>query len=279
MLYNSIFYNSKIRQKELDKIINRFLNIPYDAFYNNKNISEININSNKIISIVLYGGKYNKINIISNSLEALELYDTIFNIESMKTNNNNYIIKTSNLKYFYCQKYGYTANKDCFDIGNPKASFFAKKNNFKFFPINTEFNLIKSTSYFIEDFLEKSSGFYNSYFTKEESENIVNNLELEIPTPNYISYFFDKAVNLNDIKIKKLIITLSRNTNFGLSKNVYAPVYHGHQLNSFINSFITTKDVIEKIRWPALEEIIIKNDYNMTHELNVLGVKIKYVQA
>ena len=279
MLYDSIFYNSKIRQKELDKIINRFLNIPYDTFYNNKNISEINIDSNKIISIVLYGGKYNKINIISNSLEVLELYDTIFNIESMKTNNNNYIIKAPNLKYFYCQKYGYTADKDYFNIGNPKASFFAKKDNFKFFPISTEFNFVKPTSYFIEDFLEKSSGFYNSYFTQEESENVINNLELEIPTPNYISYLFDKTINLNDIKIKKLIITLNRNSDLNLSKYVYAPVYNGHQLYSFINSFITTKDVIEKIRWPALEEIIIKNDYNNTIELNVLGVKIKYVQA
>ena len=275
MLYDSAFRGSKIKQAEIDKIINRFLNIPYNTFGDNKNISELNINSNILITASLKYQKYNKINIQSDSLEVLEFDDKIFNIESMKSNNDNYIVIAPNLQYFYCEKYGYTADKNHFNIGRPKMSFLTKKDNFKFFPISTNFNFIKPTSYFIDDFLGKSDGFYNSYFTKEESENIINNLELEIPTINYRYYLFDKSINLNDIKIKKLTITID-NTGYRTSKYTYMPVQISNYLYDYNNNFIDDKQTIEKMRWPALEEIIVKG-YPRKYEKTVLGVKIKYV--
>lgn len=275
MLYDSAFRGSKIKQAEIDKIINRFLNIPYNTFGDNKNISELNINSNILITASLKYQKYNKINIQSDSLEVLEFDDKIFNIESMKSNNDNYIVIAPNLQYFYCEKYGYTADKNHFNIGRPKMSFLTKKDNFKFFPISTNFNFIKPTSYFIDDFLGKSDGFYNSYFTKEESENVINNLELEIPTINYRYYLFDKSINLNDIKIKKLTITID-NAGYKTSKYTYMPVQISNYLYDYNNNFIDDKQTIEKMRWPALEEIIVKG-YPRKYEKTVLGVKIKYV--
>ena len=275
MLYNSAFRGSKIKQAEIDKIINRFLNIPYNTFGDNKNISELNINSNILITASLKYQKYNKINIQSDSLEVLEFDDKIFNIESMKSNNDNYIVIAPNLQYFYCEKYGYTADKNHFNIGRPKMSFLTKKDNFKFFPISTNFNFIKPTSYFIDDFLGKSDGFYNSYFTKEESENVINNLELEIPTANYRYYLFDKSINLNDIKIKKLTITIDK-AEYRTSKYTYMPVQISNYLYDYNNNFIDDKQTIEKMRWPALEEIIVKG-YPRKYEKTVLGVKIKYV--
>ena len=274
---DNVFIWSNIKQQEIDKIINRFLNIPYSTFGDNKNIKELNINSNMLISASFYYQKFDKINIRSTSLEILEFKDKVFNVDSMKNNNDNYIVIAPNLQYFYCEKYGYTADKNHLDIGNPKMSFLAKKDNFKFFPINTDYDFIKPTSYFIEDFLGKSDGYYNSYFTKEESENVINNLELEIPTPNYRYYLFDKSVNLSDIKIKKLTITVDR-SNYRPSKYIYSPVGSSHNLNDYNAGFINYKPVIEKMRWPALEEIIIKGQ-NSNHEYNILGVKIKYVQA
>ena len=276
MLYDDVFYQSKIKQQEIDKIINRFINIPYSAFCNNKNIRELNIDSDILISASFYYQKYDKINIRSNSLEILEFEDAIFNVDSMKNNNDNYVVIAPNLQYFYCEKYGYTADKNHFNIGNPKMSFFAKKDNFKFFPINSDYDFIRSTSYFIEDFLEKSDGYYNSYFTKEESENIINNLELEIPITNYRYYLFDKSINLSDIKIKKLTITMDNTENYKPSKYIYSPVGPGHYLYDYNIGFFRYKEVIEKIRWPALEEILIKNNF-YHQEYTILGVKIKYV--
>ena len=273
-LSDAIFRNSNIKQQEIDRIINRFINIPYSTFDNNKNIKELNINSNMLISASFYYQRFNKINIISNSLEILEFKDPIFNLDSMRSDNNNYIVDTPNLQYFYCEKYGYTADKNHFNIGNPKMSFFAKKDNFKFFPINMNFNLIKPTSYFIEDFLGKSNGYYNSYFTKEESENVINNLELEMPTPNYRYYLFDKSINLSDIKIKKLIITVDENY-YTPSKVVYSPVGPSFYLKDQNNNFIISKSVIEKMRWPALEEIVLKG-YGSFDDTTILGVKIKH---
>ena len=274
---DNVFIWSSIKQQEIDKIINRFLNIPYSTFGDNKNIKELNINSNMLISASFYYQKFDKINIRSNSLEILEFKDKVFNVDSMKNSNDNYIVIAPNLQYFYCEKYGYTADKNHLDIGNPKMSFLAKKDNFKFFPINTDYDFIKPTSYFIEDFLGKSDGYYNSYFTKEESENVINNLELEIPTPNYRYYLFDKSVNLSDIKIKKLTITVD-SSNYRPSKYIYSPVGSSHNLKDYNAGFINYKPVIEKMRWPALEEIVIKGQ-DSNHEYNILGVKIKYVQA
>ena len=278
MLYDNVFYQSKIKQQEIDKIINRFINIPYSTFNDNKNIKELNINSDILISASFYYQKYDKINIRSNSLEMLEFKDSIFNVDSMKNNNDNYIVIAPNLQYFYCEKYGYTADKNHFNIGNPKMSFFAKKDNFKFFPINANLNIIKPTSYFIEDFLGKSNGYYNSYFTKEESENIINNLELEILTPNYRYYLFDKSINLSDIKIKKLTITIDNMSIYTPSKYTYSNIGPDHYLYDYNVSSFYYKEVIEKIRWPALEEIVVKG-FNSNSEVTVLGVKIKYVQA
>lgn len=277
ILSDAIFRNSNIKQQEIDKIISRFINIPYSTFDNNKNIKELNINSNILFSASFYYQKFSKINIKSASLEILEFRDRAFDADSMKSNNDNYIVITPNLQYFYCEKYGYTADKNHFNIGNPKMSFFAKKDNFKFFPINSDYDFIKPTSYFIEDFLGKSNGYYNSYFTKEESESVINNLELEIPVPNYRYYLFDKSINLSDIKIKKLIIKLDT-SHYQPSKYTYSPVGSSHNLYDANASFIESKTVIEKMRWPALEEIVIKGS-SINYEKTVLGVKIKYVQA
>ena len=277
LIGDSIFAESNIKQQEIDKIINRFVNIIYSTFRNNKNIRELNINSDILVSASFYYQKFDKINIRSTSLEILEFRDNVFNVDSMKNNNDNYIVIAPNLQYFYCEKYGYTADKNHLNIGNPKMSFFAKKDNFKFFPINTDFDFIKPTSYFIEDFLGKSNGYYNSYFTKEESENVINNLELEIPVPNYRYYLFDKSINLSDIKIKKLTITVD-SSYYIPSKEIYSPAGLSHYLNDYNNGFLENKRVIEKMRWPALEEIIIKGK-SINYEKTVLGVKIKYVQA
>ena len=276
MLGDTVFVDSNISQQEIDKVINRFVNVPYSTFRNNKNIKELNINSNLLIAASFFYQKFNKINIRSNSLEILEFTDKIFNVDSMKNNNDNYIVIAPNLQYFYCEKYGYTADKNHLDIGNPKMSFFAKKDNFKFFPINDDYDLIKPTSYFIEDFLGKSNGYYNSYFTKEESENIINNLELEIPVPNYRYYLFDKSINLSDIKIKKLTITLDNNY-YKPSKAINNAVGGSHYLNDKNGDWLSDKRTIEKMRWPALEEIIVKGRARKNYEETVLGVKIKYV--
>lgn len=276
MLGDAVFADSNISQQEIDKIINRFINIPYITFRDNKNIKELNINSNLLISASFFYQKFNKINIKSNSLEILEFKDKIFNVDSMKNNNDNYIVIAPNLQYFYCEKYGYTVDKNHLNIGSPKMSFFAKKDNFKFFPINDDYDFIKPTSYFIEDFLGKSNGYYNSYFTKEESENVINNLELEIPVPNYRYYLFDKSINLSDIKIKKLTITLDNNY-YKPSKAINNAVGGSHYLNDKNGDWLSDKRTIEKMRWPALEEIIVKGRARKNYEETVLGVKIKYV--
>lgn len=276
MLGDAVFADSNISQQEINKIINRFINIPYITFRDNKNIKELNINSNLLISASFFYQKFNKINIKSNSLEILEFKDKIFNVDSMKNNNDNYIVIAPNLQYFYCEKYGYTVDKNHLNIGNPKMSFFAKKDNFKFFPINDDYDFIKPTSYFIEDFLGKSNGYYNSYFTKEESENVINNLELEIPVPNYRYYLFDKSINLSDIKIKKLTITLDNNY-YKPSKAINNAVGGSHYLNDKNGDWLSDKRTIEKMRWPALEEIIVKGRARKNYEETVLGVKIKYV--
>ena len=275
-LSSAVFGESKIKQQEIDKIINRFINISDYTFRDNKNIKELNINSNLLISASFYYQKFDKINIRSNSLEILEFTDRAFNVNLMKSNNENYIVIAPNLQYFYCEKYGYTADKNHLDIGNPKMSFLAKKDNFKFFPINNDYDLIKPTSYFIEDFLGKSNGYYNSYFTKEESENVINNLELEIPVTNYRYYLFDRSINLSDIKIKKLTITLD-DSYYKPSKDINTPVGGSHYLNDRNGDFLNDKRVIEKMRWPALEEIIVKGRARRGYEETVLGVKIKYV--
>lgn len=276
MLGDAVFVDSNISQQEIDKVINRFINIPYSTFRDNKSIKELNINSNLLVAASFFYQKFNKINIRSNSLEILEFKDRIFNVDSIKNNNDNYIVIAPNLQYFYCEKYGYTVDKNHLDIGNPKMSFFAKKDNFKFFPINDDYDFIKPTSYFIEDFLGKSNGYYNSYFTKEESENVINNLELEIPVPNYRYYLFDKSINLSDIKIKKLTITLD-SSYYKPSKELNNAVGGSHYLNDKNGDWLNDKRTIEKMRWPALEEIIVKGRARRNYEETVLGVKIKYV--
>ena len=42
-------------------------------------------------------------------------------------------------------------------------------------------------------------------------------------------------------------------------------------------TLLGSKEYIQKYRWPALEEINIKNDFSNPTERTVLGVKIKYV--
>ena len=56
-------------------------------------------------------------------------------------------------------------------------------------------------------------------------------------------------------------------------------VIFGYNKTVTIEEQLKNKEFLQNFRWPALKEIIIKNNYARTGELEVLGVKIKYVPA
>lgn len=55
-------------------------------------------------------------------------------------------------------------------------------------------------------------------------------------------------------------------------------VYNYAPISSFVYDINYVSRFMEKYRWPALEEIIIKNS-SSNKEYTNLGVKIKYVKA
>ena len=271
-------------QESFDLIKNRFIFLgPYLLKYCKK-IKNFIIKNNNVKYIYLNQyTKLDKINIESESLQVLSIFDEVFNDVEIKKDSDNYKIIAKNCLIFLGENKGIYSTYHTIDIPNTKISFIADKNNLLYyFGYNYQFDLF---SKHIPDYNGNSDGQDVSYYNKVESSSIINNNELTISIP-MLHMLFHKDINKENININTLNINLNDYQPFNFNMDYYTrdsytsystTPYYLHYDN--INS-----DIIEKIRWPKLKIINIHNLYRSINldpgknykEKNILGISIRY---
>lgn len=271
-------------QESFDLIKNRFIFLgPYLLKYCKK-IKNFIIKNNNVKYIYLNQyAKLDKINIESESLQVLSVFDEVFNDVEIKKDPDNYKIIAKNCLIFLGENKGIYSTYHTIDIPNTKVSFIADKNNLLYYSgYNYQFDLF---SKHIPDYNGNSGGQDVSYYNKVESSSIINNNELTISIP-MLHMLFHKDINKENININTLNINLNDYQPFNFNMDYYTrdsytsystiPYYlHYDNINS---------DIIEKIRWPKLKIINIHNLYRSINldpgknykEKNILGISIRY---
>lgn len=277
-LDDTSFYMTNMSQESFNRIKDNFYNFNPNTFFMAKQIKEVILrNSNlKFINIGFKNVNLEKFIIDSESIEGIILEDSYLNNPKLHESKENYKINAPNAKIFLFETKGAYSTFHTINMPNLEYSCIAKPEKRKEFAIK---DIAKEkpdiTSRHILDFGGNTNGIDVSYFNDSDSISKSNLEELEMPDHNLIFYAFSNVINKNDIKIKRLIIYLDALRNIYLSTKIP----FGYSGTTTINEQLSNKDFLQNFRWPALEEIIIKNNYAKIGELDVLGVKIKYVQA
>lgn len=277
-LDDTSFYMTNMSQESFDRIKDNFYNFSANTFFMAKQIKEVVLrNSNlKFLNIGFKNVNLEKFVIDSESIEGIILEDSYLNNPKLHENKENYKINAPNAKIFLFETKGAYSTFHTINMPNLEYSCIAKPEKRKEFAIK---DIAKEkpgiTSRHILDFGGNTNGIDVSYFNNNDSISKSNLEELEMPDHNLIFYAFSNVINKNDIKIKRLIIYLDALKNTYLSTKIP----FGYNETATIDGQLSNKDFLQNFRWPALEEIIIKNNYAKTGELDVLGVKIKYVRT
>ena len=271
-------------QESFDLIKDRFIFLGPHLLRDCKKIKNFIIKNNNVKYIYLNQyTKLDKINIESESLQVLSIFDEVFNDVEIKKDPDNYKIIAKNCLIFLGKNKGIYSTYHTIDIPNTKVSFIANKNNLLYyFGDNYQFDLF---SKHIPDYNGNSGGQDVSYYNKVESSSIINNNELTISIP-MLHMLFHKDINKENININTLNINLNDYQPFNFNIDYYIrnsytsystiPYYlHYNNINS---------DIIEKIRWPKLKIINIHNLYRSINldpgknykEKNILGISIRY---
>lgn len=271
-------------QESFDLIKDRFIFLGPYLLRNCKKIKNFIIKNNNVKYIYLNQyAKLDKINIESESLQVLSMFDKVFNDVEIKKDPDNYKIIAKNCLIFLGENKGIYSTYHTIDIPNTKVSFIANKNNLLYyFGYNYQFDLF---SKHIPDYNGNSGGQDVSYYNRVESSSIINNNELTISIP-MLHMLFHKDINKENININTLNINLNDYQPFNFNVDYY--IKDSYTSYSTIPHYLyydnINSDIIEKIRWPKLKIINIHNLYRSINldpgknykEKNILGISIRY---
>ena len=245
-------------------------------------------NKVKILSSAfgLYKGLYKKIIIDSSSLIAMNYIwpdkEAMDNIDQY----NNYKINAPNLEYINYANSLYSTKHSIDILSNPNIKYMV------YTDISNHSKEVDKLSiwlpypktmagYYLNDLAGTSSKKKYSLLNETETLDAMSKEEVTINASPSLFFIFDPDVfDKNTCKIKKIKINI-----YHINKQ-YIDRYENDSVDVIISGEDTinytnlANDVIEGLRWPALEEIIIHDpNVKQDRERIALGVKIKYVQA
>lgn len=269
------FYETNMSQESFNRIKDNFVNFVHECFCRAKNIKEVVLNNSNLLffSEAFLGVPLEKFVINSSSVKAIILSDRFLKNQKLHDDPDNYKINAINNEIFMFEDLGAYSTVHTINMPNLKHSYIAKPGtriDFGYNYLRYEEPLVMAKH--LNDFGGSTSGIDISYFNDQDSITNANLETLEINDWNTFYALFSNVVNKNDIKIKKLVIKMSNRMQPQDIKEflTYSPA-------SNMMTLLGSKEYIQKYRWPALEEINIKNDFSNPTERTVLGVKIKYV--
>nr|DAS34039.1 MAG TPA: hypothetical protein [Caudoviricetes sp.] len=275
IMSDTSFYRTNMTQESFDRIKNNFVNFAERCFSEAKQIKEVVLNNSnlKLFNIGFRNVNLEKLVIDSPTIGAIIIEDSMLNNSKLNESSDNYKINAPNAKVFIFENKGGYSTYHTLDMPNLEYSYFASPQKRKTYGYNPDKNEDPSIlARHVDDFGGTSNGVNISYYNDAESIAKANLEELDVPKGIFMT-LFSNAVNKNDIKIKKIKLDI-----LGIEPYSSGYVYNYAPISSFVYDINYVSRFMEKYRWPALEEIIIKN-ISSNKEYTNLGVKIKYVKA
>ena len=275
IMSDTSFYRTNMTQESFDRIKNNFVNFAERCFSEAKQIKEVVLNNSnlKLFNIGFRNVNLEKLVIDSPTIGAIIIEDSMLNNSKLNESSDNYKINAPNVKVFIFENKGGYSTYHTLDMPNLEYSYFASPQKRKTYGYNPDKNEDPSIlARHVDDFGGTSNGVNISYYNDAESIAKANLEELDVPKGIFMT-LFSNAVNKNDIKIKKIKLDI-----LGIEPYSSGYVYNYAPISSFVYDINYVSRFMEKYRWPALEEIIIKNS-SSNKEYTNLGVKIKYVKA
>ena len=275
IMSDTSFYRTNMTQESFDRIKNNFVNFAERCFSEAKQIKEVVLNNSnlKLFNIGFRNVNLEKLVIDSPTIGAIIIEDSMLNNSKLNESSDNYKINAPNAKVFIFENKGGYSTYHTLDMPNLEYSYFASPQKRKTYGYNPDKNEDPSIlARHVDDFGGTSNGINISYYNDAESIAKANLEELDVPKGIFMT-LFSNAVNKNDIKIKKIKLDI-----LGIEPYSSGYVYNYAPISSFVYDINYVSRFMEKYRWPALEEIIIKNS-SSNKEYTNLGVKIKYVKA
>lgn len=275
IMSDTSFYCTNMTQESFNRIKNNFVNFAERCFSEAKQIKEVVLNNSnlRLFNIGFRNVNLEKLVIDSPTIDAIIIEDSMLNNSKLNESSDNYKINAPNAKVFIFENKGGYSTYHTLDMPNLEYSYFASPQKRKTYGYNPDKNEDPSIlARHVDDFGGTSNGVNISYYNDAESIAKANLEELDVPKGIFMT-LFSNAVNKNDIKIKKIKLDIS-----GVEPYSSGYVYNYAPIFSFVYDIDYVSRFMEKYRWPALEEIIIKNS-SSNEEYTNLGVKIKYVKA
>lgn len=275
IMSDTSFYRTNMTQESFNRIKNNFVNFAERCFSEAKQIKEVVLNNSnlRLFNIGFRNVNLEKLVIDSPTIGAIIIEDSMLNNSKLNESSDNYKINAPNAKVFIFENKGGYSTYHTLDMPNLEYSYFASPQKRKTYGYNPDKNEDPSIlARHVDDFGGTSNGVNISYYNDAESIAKANLEELDVPKGIFMT-LFSNAVNKNDIKIKKIKLDI-----LGIEPYSSEYVYNYAPISSFVYDINYVSRFMEKYRWPALEEIIIKNS-SSNKEYTNLGVKIKYVKA
>ena len=275
IMSDTSFYRTNMTQESFNRIKNNFVNFAERCFFEAKQIKEVVLNNSnlKLFNIGFRNVNLEKLVIDSPTIGAIIIEDSMLKNSKLNESSDNYKINAPNAKVFIFENKGGYSTYHTLDMPNLEYSYFASPQKRKTYGYNPNKNEDPSIlARHVDDFGGTSNGVNISYYNDAESIAKANLEELDVPKGIFMT-LFSNAVNKNDIKIKKIKLDI-----LGVEPYSSGYVYNYEPISSFVYDIDYVSRFMEKYRWPALEEIIIKNS-SSNKEYTNLGVKIKYVKA
>lgn len=245
-------------------------------------------NKVKILSSAfeLYRGLYKKIIIDSTSLIAMSyIWPNKVGMDNINEYDN-YKINAPNLEYINYVDSLYSTKHSIDVLSNPniKYSIYTDVSNHskETGKLSVWLPYPKTMAgYYLNDLAGTSSKKKYSLLNETETLDAMSKEEVTINASPSLFFIFDPDVfDKNTCKIKKIKINI-----YHINKQ-YIDRYENDSVDVIISGEDTinytnlNNNIIEALRWPALEEIIIHDpNVKQDRERIALGVKIKYVQA
>lgn len=273
IMSDTSFYRTNMTQESFNRIKNNFVNFAERCFSEAKQIKEVVLNNSnlRLFNIGFRNVNLEKLVIDSPTIGAIIIEDSMLNNSKLNESSDNYKINAPNAKVFIFENKGGYSTYHTLDMPNLEYSYFASPQKRKTYGYNPDKNEDPSIlARHVDDFGGTSNGVNISYYNDAESIAKANLEELDVPKGIFMT-LFSNAVNKNDIKIKKIKLDI-----LGIEPYSSGYVYNYAPISSFVYDINYVSRFMEKYRWPALEEIIIKNS-SSNKEYTNLGVKIKYV--
>ncbi len=275
IMSDTSFYRTNMTQESFNRIKNNFVNFAERCFSEAKQIKEVVLNNSnlRLFNIGFRNVNLEKLVIDSPTIGAIIIEDSMLNNSKLNESSDNYKINAPNAKVFIFENKGGYSTYHTLYMPNLEYSYFASPQKRKTYGYNPDKNEDPSIlARHVDDFGGTSNGVNISYYNDAESIAKANLEELDVPKGIFMT-LFSNAVNKNDIKIKKIKLDI-----LGIEPYSSGYVYNYAPISSFVYDIDYVSRFMEKYRWPALEEIIIKNS-SSNKEYTNLGVKIKYVKA